>query len=90
AFTAGISAVFSTVLDLIPLVLWLAGIVTGHTAISQIKSKGETGTSQAIGGLFLSYLGLFISIIFIAILIILIFAGVGVGLLYKIIPNFNK
>src|SRR5450830_106959 len=63
AFTAGVSAVYSTILDLIPFVLWMAGIVTGHAALSQMKRSGVTGKSQAIWGLLLSYLGLFFSII---------------------------
>jgi len=90
AFTAGVSAVFSTILDLIPFVLWMAGIVTGHAALSQMKRSGVTGKNQAIWGLLLSYLGLFFSIIFVVILILLIFAGVGVGLYDKIIPFFQK
>jgi len=90
AFTAGVSAVYSTILDLIPFVLWMAGIVTGHAALSQMKRSGGTGKSQAIWGLLLSYLGLFFSIIFVVILIVLIFAGVGVGLFNKIIPFFQK
>jgi hypothetical protein len=90
AFTAGVSAVFSTILDLIPFVLWMAGIVTGHAALTQMKRSGVTGKSQAIWGLLLSYLGLFFSIIIGVILIMLIFAGVGVGLFDKIIPFFQK
>jgi len=90
AFTAGVSAVFSTILDLIPFVLWMAGIVTGHAALSQMKNSGVTRKNQAIWGLLLSYLGLFFSIIFVVILILLIFAGVGVGLFDKIIPFFQK
>lgn len=90
AFTAGVSAVFSTILDLIPFVLWMAGIVTGHAALSQMKRSGVTEKNQAIWGLLLSYLGLFFSIIFVVILILLIFAGVGVGLFDKIIPFFQK
>ena len=90
AFTVGVSAVFSTILDLIPFVLWMAGIVTGHAALSQMKRSGVTEKNQAIWGLLLSYLGLFFSIIFVVILIVLIFAGVGVGLFDKIIPFFQK
>jgi hypothetical protein len=90
AFTAGVSAVFSTILDLIPFILWLAGIVTGHAALSQMKRSGVTGKRQAIWGLLLSYQGLFFSIIFVVILIVLIFAGVGVGLFDKIIPFLQK
>jgi hypothetical protein len=90
AFTAGVSAVYSTILDLIPFVLWMAGIVTGHAALSQMKRSGVTEKNQAIWGLLLSYLGLFFSIIFVVILILLLFASVGVGLFDKIIPFFQK
>ena len=36
AVTAGISAAFSTVLDILPFVLWLVGIVIGHVALSNL------------------------------------------------------
>lgn len=90
AFTAGISAIFVTGLDLIPIILWLAGIIAGHIALSQIKRSGGAGHSQAVWGLFLNYLGLFFSTIFIMVIITLIFAGVGVGILDKTFPLINK
>jgi hypothetical protein len=90
AFTAGISALFSTALDLIPFVLWFAGIVVGHLALRQIKSSGVPGRSQAVWGLLLNYIGLFFSTILIVIIITLIVAGVGVGVLDRLIPLIQK
>jgi hypothetical protein len=90
AFTAGISAVFLTVLDIIPFILWLAGIVIGHMALSQIKRSGGGGRSRAVCGLLLNYLGLFFSIIFNIVIIILILAGAGMGFFNHIFPLIHK
>jgi hypothetical protein len=90
ATTAGVSALVSTFLDLIPFVLWVAGIVTGHLALKQVKREGGTGRNQAIWGLVLNYLGLFFSTIFLIVIAILIFAGIGVGLFTKINPFIHK
>jgi hypothetical protein len=90
AFTAGTSAVCSTILDVAPFAIWLAGIVTGHTALSQIKRTSSPGRGQAVWGLVLSYFGLFFIVITTLIVVILIAAGVGVGILDKILPSLHK
>ncbi len=90
AFTAGTSAVCSTILDIMPFALWLAGIVTGHVALGQVKQSGSPGRGRAVWGLVLNYSGLFFIIIFIIIVVILIATGVGVGVLNKIIPPLYK
>jgi threonine/homoserine efflux transporter RhtA len=88
--TAGTSAIISIVLDLLPFVLWLAGIVTGHRALKQTKREGGQGRNQAVWGLVLNYLGLIFSSVILIVIAILIFAGIGVGLFYKIIPFIHK
>ena len=90
AFTAGTSAVCSTILDVMPFALWLAGIVTGHVAVGQIKQSGSPGRGRAVWGLVLNYSGLFFIIIFIITVVILIATGIGVGVLDKIIPPLYK
>ena len=90
AFTAGTSAVCSTILDVMPFALWLAGIVTGHVALGQIKQSGSPGRGRAVWGLVLNYSGLFFIIIFIITVVILIATGIGVGVLDKIIPPLYK
>jgi hypothetical protein len=90
AFTAGTSAVCSTILDVAPFVLWLAGIVTGHTALSQIKRSGGPGRRRAVWGLVLNYFGLFFIVIFTVIVVILLATGVGVGVLDKVLPSLYK
>ncbi len=89
AFTAGMSAVCSTILDVVPFVLWLAGIVTGHVALSQIKRSGSPGRGRAVWGLVLNYFGIFFIVIFAIIIAFLIAAGVGVGMLDKVLPSFR-
>ena len=90
AFTAGTSAVCSTILDVLPFALWLAGIVAGHTALSQIKRSGGSGRGQAAWGLALNYFGLFFIVIFTVVIVILIAGGVGVGILDKILPSLHQ
>ena len=90
AFTGGTSAVCSAILDVLPFALWLAGIVTGHTALGQIKRSGAPGRGRAVWGLALNYFGLFFIVIFTVIVVILIATGVGVGLLDKVLPLFHR
>ena len=48
AVTAGISTACSTVLDILPFVLWLVGIVTGHFAFSKLKYSAGVDRNRAI------------------------------------------
>jgi hypothetical protein len=82
--TAGGSAVCSTVLDFLPFVLWLIGIVTGHVALGQVKRIGASGRGKAIWGLVLSYSGMFLVVIFMILMVVLIATGIGAGWLEKI------
>jgi len=90
AITAGAGAVCSTILDVVPLLLWLAGIVTGYAALSQIKRSGGPGRGRAVWGLVLNYFGLFFIVIFTILVVILIATGVGVGMLEKVLPMLHK
>jgi len=90
AITAGTSTVCATILDVVPFMLWLAGIVTGHTALNQIKKSGGLGRSRAIWGLVVNYFGLLL-IVFLTIGFILILAtGIGAGIFEKILPLMHK
>ena len=84
AVTAGLSTLCGTVLDFLPSVLWLVGIVTGHVALGQIKQSGVAGRGRAVWGLVLNYSGLFFVVLLIALIIILVATGVGAGWLEKI------
>jgi hypothetical protein len=90
AFTAGASALCSTILDIIPFVLRLAGIVTGHVALNQIKRNVGPEHNRAVWGLLLNYFGLFFTVISTIVVVILIAAGVGGGVLYIIFPLLHK
>ena len=90
AFTAGSSAICSSVLDFLPFALWLVGIVSGHVALGQIRQTGAPGRAGAVWGLVLGYVGLAFTVLFIVIIIILVVTGVGAGLLYKINPSLPK
>jgi hypothetical protein len=90
AFTGGTSAICATVLDVLPFMLWLTGIVSGHVALGQIKQSGERGGKRAIWGLILNYSGLFFTLIFIVVIIMLIATGVGAGWLEKLLPQIHK
>jgi hypothetical protein len=86
AVTAGASAICSTVLDLLPFVLWLVGIVTGHAALAQVKHSGAPGRGRAIWGLVLNYSGLFFIIASVILVVVLLALGIGSGWLEKLIP----
>jgi hypothetical protein len=88
--SAGLSTICASVMDFLPLVLWLVGIVTGHLALGQIKHTGVPGRRQAVWGLVLGYLGLFFTILLIVVIVALIASGIGVGLLDKILPSLPK
>ena len=90
AVTAGASAICSTVLDFLPFVFWLTGIVSGHVALSQVKLTGAHGRGRAVWGLVLSYVGMFFTLLLIAIAVALISTGVGKGVLDKILPSLPK
>ena len=88
AVTAGTSAVCSTVLDILPIALWLTGIAAGHAALNHIKQKGSPGRGRAVWGLVLGYVGLLFTILMIVLIFVLVMAGVGTGVLDKILPSF--
>ena len=88
AFTAGSSALCATILDFLPFLLWLGGIVTGHAALG--KMKISRNRVRAVWGLVLSYFGMFFTILLIVIIVALIASGVGVGVLEKILPSLPK
>jgi hypothetical protein len=88
--SGGASAVCASILDVLPFVLWLVGVVSGHAALAQIKRTGGTGRRQAGWGLALSYLGLFFTLLFIVVIVVLIAAGVGTGFFEKYLPAFPK
>ncbi len=84
--TAGSSAICSTVLDVLPFLMWLAGIVSGHAALVRIRHNGEAGRGRAMVGLALSYLGILFILLLIALLAILLVVGVKSGWLDRLLP----
>jgi hypothetical protein len=90
AVTGGTSAICSSVLDILPFVLWLVGIVSGHVALGQIRQTGTPGRTGAIWGLILGYVGLAFTILLFVVIILLIAASIGAGFLYKFIPSLPK
>ncbi len=59
------------------------GIVFGHVALSQIKRTGEDGHGLAVAGLIVSYVFVGLSVIFIVIYVIFIFAVIGSAATYR-------
>ncbi len=80
-YPAGAPAAKWNVLAIVSLVtsvvgISLAGIITGHIALGQIKKTGEQGNVLAIIGLILGYLGLVAGLI-IGIAYFALLAGAG-------------
>ncbi|MGD0752877.1 MAG: DUF4190 domain-containing protein [Anaerolineales bacterium] len=90
SITAGAGAICSSVLDILPFVLWLVGIVSGHVALGQIRQTGAPGRTGAVWGLILGYVGLAFTILFFVLIILLVATGIGAGLLYKFIPSLPR
>jgi len=90
AFSGGMSAICASVLDFLPFALWLAGIVTGHLALAQIRQTGAPGHARAVWALVLGYIGLAFTILLVVIIIILVAAGVGLGMFGKFVPSLPK
>ncbi len=88
--SGGASAVCASILDFLPFVLWLIGIVSGHAALAQIKRTKAAGRGRAVWGLVLSYVGLFFTLLLIVVIVILIASGVGAGVFEKLIPALPK
>jgi hypothetical protein len=65
------------------LLAWIAGVVTGHIAIKQIKDGGniESGSAMAIAGLSASYAGAGLTCLLAIAVIVLIVTGVGLSFL---------
>ena len=68
----------------------LIGILTGHAALIRIKRSRIPGRRRAVWGLVLGYTGLFFTILLIAVVLSLLAAGIGVGVLDKIIPALPR
>jgi peptidyl-prolyl cis-trans isomerase B (cyclophilin B) len=49
--------------------LSIVGIITGHIGMNQIKKTGESGRGLATAGLIIGYLGLVVTVIWIAVAI---------------------
>jgi hypothetical protein len=90
AVTGGSSAICSSALDILPFVLWFAGIVSGHVALGQIRETGAPGRTGAVWGLVLGYVGLTFTILFIIVIILLVATGIGAAWLYKFIPALPR
>lgn len=88
--TGGSSAVCGTVLDVLPFLLWIMGIISGHISLTRSKHLGGPGRGQAIGGLILSYLGLFFILLLVVFIIILIITGVHSGWFLRVFPFIHK
>lgn len=86
AVTGGTAAACGTVLDVLPFILWVAGIVCGHRALTQIKEGNGSSRGRAITGLVLNYFGLFFILIFLAAVVLLLVTGIHAGWLEKIFP----
>jgi hypothetical protein len=90
ALTAGTSAVCSTIFDVLPFILWLIGIVTGHVALGQISQHGGEGHAKAIWGLVLNYFGLFFILIITTGILLLLGFSIHAGWLDKVLPFLHQ
>jgi hypothetical protein len=88
--SGGASAICGTLLDFLPMALWLIGIVTGHIALGNKKHLAVSRRSQAVWGLLLGYTGMAFSVLIVVVFVSLIAAGIGVGVLDKLLPGLTR
>jgi hypothetical protein len=87
--TVGSSAICGTILDILPAVLWVTGIITGHVALHRIDQFEAKSRRRAIWGLVLSYIGVFFTILLIAAVIFIVATGIESGWLSKVFPQIH-
>lgn len=90
AATVGMSAILSTFFDILPFLLWLIGIITGHLSLARSGRAGASGINRTIWALVLNYLGFFLTLLFFILIIILIVNGVQSGWFEKVLPFIHK
>ncbi len=72
-------AITSLVLSLVGLIVWItaiAGVITGHVALGQIKRTGEGGRGMALAGVIVGYV---LSAFFVLYVLFMVFVFLGLG-----------
>lgn len=72
--TLGLLGICFTIVGYLPVIPWLAAVITGHVGISQLGRTGEGGRGMAIAGLIMGYLGIVLTI---CVLITLVLGYIG-------------
>ena len=78
--TLAIVSLVSSIVGMFSLGLgYIAGVVTGHIALGQIKRSGEQGRGMALAGLIIGYVGIGLSVLLLAGVIALIALAASYG-----------
>lgn len=77
--TLGLSLLCLIPVTCVPPILWIVSIITGHTALSEIKSNNSGGRGMAMAGLIMGYLGIGMILLGIIIVVIIIIIGGGIA-----------
>lgn len=88
--TAGVSAICGTALDILPFLVWVLGIVSGHASLARLRRMGGPGRKRAVWGLALSYVGIFLAIVFNILIIFGVVAGIHALWVDQIAPLLHR
>ena len=61
----------------VPILVSALGVIFGHVALNQIKSKGQGGRGMAIAGLVIGYIVVGLAVAAIVVFVVILGAGVG-------------
>lgn len=67
--TFGVAAICFGIIGYLPVIPWLAAVITGHMGIAQVARTGEGGRGMAIAGLIMGYLGVALTLCVLALLL---------------------
>lgn len=69
----------------IPLIGWTVAIITGHMALSEIKTSGQGGRGMAVAGLAMGYTGLGLIVLAILALVLILLLGGSTAILEEML-----
>lgn len=91
AVTFGLAAVCIVPIGFLPLVGWIAGVVTGHIGIKEIGESGgaEGGREMALAGLISGYVGLGLTLCGCLLSLIVLVSGVSIPFISSLLESLS-
>lgn len=84
--TFGLAGICFAIIGYLPVIPWLAAVITGHMGIAQVARTGERGRGMAIAGLIMGYLGVALILCWLALTVVGVSLPVFQGLFRQYRP----